>query len=109
MAAPLVIPAGSLEYVRVPVYAESSGAQVNPTADTVQMAFLAGSQAPESGDWKSASWDTDATTTPTTYRAQCLVGPAGTVTLTRGTYTVWVKITDSPEVPVRPVGSLKVI
>jgi hypothetical protein len=109
MARPLVIPVGSLEYVRVPVYATSSGAQVNPTGDVVQMAFLPGSQAPESGDWKTASWDTDATTTPTTYRARCLVGPAGTVTLTRGTYTVWVKITDSPEVPVRAVGSLKVI
>jgi hypothetical protein len=109
MAAPLVIPAGSLEYVQVPVHAESSGAQINPTTDAVHMAFLPGSQAPEAGDWKSGSWDTDATTTPTTYRAQCLVGPSGTVTLTRGTYAVWVKITDSPEVPMRPVGSLKVI
>lgn len=109
MARPLVIPVGSLEYVRVSVYAESSGAQVNPTSDTVQMAFVPGSAAPEAGDWKSASWDTDTTTTPTTYRAQCLVGPSGTVTLVRGSYTVWVKIVDSPETPVRPVGSLKVI
>ncbi len=109
MANPLVIPAISLEYVRVQLSAEASGAPVNPTGDTVQMAFLPGSQAPESGDWKSATWDTDTTTTPTTYRAQCLVGPSGTVTLTRGSYTIWVKITDSPEVPVRPVGSLKVI
>lgn len=109
MASPLTIPTGSLEYVRVPVYAEAAGAQVDPTGDTVQMAFMPGSQTPEAGDWKSATWDSDTSTTPATYRAQCLIGPSGTVTLNRGTYTVWVKITDSPEVPVRPVGSLKVI
>jgi hypothetical protein len=103
-----VIAAGSLEYVRVQVAATASGAAVDPTSDTVSMAFLPSSAAPASGDWKSASWETDATVTPTVYRARCLVGPGGAVTLTPGTYTVWVKIVDSPETPIKRCGPLKV-
>ena len=106
----LTISRASTEYVRVPVGAESSGAAVNPTADTVTMAFLAGAGPPESGDWKTASWDTDATTYPPTYLAQCLIGPSGgTVTLTAGVWSVWVKVTDSPEVLVRRAGQIKIV
>lgn len=102
------ISAASLEYVRVPVAAQSSGIAVNPTADVVQLAFMSGRTNPATGDWKAASWDTDVTTVPPTYRARCLVGPGGAVTLSPGTYLVWVKVTDSPEMPVKPAGPLKV-
>lgn len=105
---PLTISSLSLEYVRVPVSARVSGNPVNPTSDTVAMAFMVGRTNPSVGDWKSASWDTDATTTPTTYRAQCLVGPSGTVTLVPGVYQVWIKVTDNPEVPIKLAGPLKV-
>jgi hypothetical protein len=98
----------STEYVRVPIAARSAGADVDPTGDTVVMAFLTGVGPPVSGDWKTASWDTDSTTTPPTYRAQCLVGPAGAVTLTAAVYSVWVKVTDSPEVPVKRAGQIKI-
>jgi len=103
------ISSASLEYVRARVEAIQSGSFLDPTADSVAMAFIAGSATPVSGDWKTASWDTDATTTPATYRAQCLVGPAGTVTLTPGVYAVWVKITDSPEIPVKRAGQIKIV
>lgn len=101
------IASSSVEYVRVPVSASAAGVAVDPTADTVQMAFLATASAPVSGDWKTASWETDASTNPDTYYARCLVGSA--VTLTAGTYTVWVKVTDSPETPVKRAGLLRVI
>jgi hypothetical protein len=99
----------SLEYVQVAISAEEAGTAVDPTADTVQMAFIAGATAPVTGDWKTASWTTDPTTYPPTYRAQCLVGPSGTVTLAAGTWTVWVKVTDSPEIPVKRAGQIKVV
>jgi len=79
---------------------------VDPTSDTVQMAFVNGE--PTSGDWKTATWEADSSTNPTTYYARCLVGPGGTVTLSDGDYQVWVKITDSPEVPVLKAGRLVV-
>lgn len=103
------ISTASLEYVRVPVSATASGAAVNPTSGTVQMAFIDGTSAPASGDWKTASWETDSGTEPDTYYARCLVGTGGAVTLTAATYSVWVKVTDSPEVPVRRAGLLRVI
>lgn len=101
------ISTASVEYVRVAVSATASGSAVNPTGDTVQMAFIDGTATPASGDWKTASWETDTGTEPDTYYARCLVGSA--VTLTAGTYSVWVKVADSPETPVRRAGLLRVI
>lgn len=94
-------------YVQVPVSAKEAGLPIDPTGDAVTMAFTRGAD-PESGDWKTASWDTDPTTTPDTYLAQCLVGPSGAVTLGRGLWDVWVKVIDSPEVVIVPAGQLEV-
>jgi hypothetical protein len=107
-AVPATISAASLQYVRVPVAAKVAGAVVDPTADVVTMAFMAGGT-PTTGDLKTASWETDPTTSPPTYSARCLVGPGGAVTLTAGLWSVWVKITDSPEIPLLHAGSLRVI
>lgn len=82
---------------------------VDPTGDTVQMAFLdepPEDAAPASGDWKTASWTTLAN--PARYKAKCLVGPTGAITLTAGTWWVWVKVTDSPETPALYSGRIKV-
>lgn len=95
----------SIVYVKIPVAAIESGAVIDPTTATVTMAFPAVGVEPVSGDWKTATWETDATRTPDRYYARCLVGPSGTVTLTDGTYDVWTKITGiTPEVPVLKAG-----
>lgn len=104
---PAVISSLTTEYVLVPVAAKASGATVNPTGDTVELAFMRGSDEPESGDWHTGSWETDTTTTPDTYSARVLVGPAA-VALKPGAYAVWVRVTDSPEIVVRNTGALKV-
>lgn len=87
------------EYVRARVVVKKSGVVVDPTGDTVTMAFVAPGAVPAIGDWKVSSWETDTTTTPDTYWARCLVGTA--VTLTADDYSVFVKIADSPETPVK--------
>lgn len=99
----------SLNYVRVPVAARAAGSVINPTTDTVAMAFTSPGVDPVSGDWKTASWETDSSTTPDTYFARCLVGPSGTLALMAGTYDVWVRVTDNPEVPVELVGQLEIV
>lgn len=104
MPQPLVISKSSLTYLKAKVSATVSGAAVDPTADTVKMALITGSDSPVSGDLKSASWETDSTTSPATYRARILVGPNGSITPTAGQYMLWVQITDSPEVPLIPCG-----
>ena len=101
----LAISSVSLEYVRVQVTALKSGSSVNPTGDVVQMAFTGVGVLPVSGDWKTASWET---TPQNAYYAKCLVGSGGAVTLAAGRYDIWVKVTDSPEVPVKLAGQLLV-
>jgi hypothetical protein len=105
MPADITISALSTEYVQVPVQAMVAGSPYNPTADVVQFSFVpSGSAAP--GSWNTGSWDT---TVNDIYLAQCLVGPGSSgVVLAQGTYAVWVKITDSPEVPVKPAGTLAI-
>ena len=93
----------------MPVYARASGADVDPTSDTVQMAFLTGSGDPVSGDWETASWESDATFNPIRYYARCIVGGTGsgaTAELARGTYHVWLKVVETTETIVERVGLL---
>lgn len=96
----------SKQYVRAEVQAKLSGAYVNPTADVVEMAFPAVTVDPSV--WVTASWETDATASPTRYYARCLVGPSGAITLTDGLYDCWVRVTDSPEIPVMKAGQVEV-
>lgn len=93
----------STEYVQVPVSIIASGTPVDPTADTVQFAFVT-RRDPQVSDWVNGTWDT----APGGYLAQCLVGPNGDVSLALGTYQIWLKIVDTPEVPVRQVGLLAI-
>jgi hypothetical protein len=95
-------------YVAIPISATGpTGAAINPTGDTVQMAFMPQGVNPGSGDWHTGSW---ATTSGGGYQAQCLVGPAnGGVALTAGVYQIWVKATDNPEVPVIPADLLQIV
>lgn len=105
----VTISAASTEYVRVPIRAKADGVTVDPTGDTVKLAFMAATTAPGSGDLKTGSWETDASGATAVYYARCLVGPDGGITLTADTYTVWVQIQDSPETPLIVAGLLKVV
>jgi hypothetical protein len=96
----------SLETLWCSVFADAGGQPYNPTADAVAMAFMtAPNTKPASGDWKTGGWDTSAIGT---YTATCLVGPGGAATLVPGSYFVWVRITDNPEIVIREVGELTV-
>lgn len=95
----------SLEYVKVPVAVTIAGVVHDPHLDVVKMAFPARGVSPVSGDWKTASWEVDGAGG---WQAICLVGPAGAITLTAGSYDVWIQIIDSPEIPERKVGILDI-
>ena len=98
------ISAESLEYVKVWVDAHRSGVSFDPTGDVVEMAFTTGPNI-EEADWQEGSWETIGRK----YYARCLVGPSGTIELDEGSYQVWVRITDNPEIPVLKAGNVKVI
>lgn len=99
----LTLPRETVEYVRVPVKATEAGLPVDPTADAVTMAFEREGSRPTT--WHTAEWETDATAVPLKHYVRCIVGP-GHVELVRATYNVWVKIVDSPEIPVLLSGVL---
>lgn len=96
MSSLLEISVSSLQYVKVPVTATVNGAAYNPTSDQVQLAFVTIGDDPAGSDWVTGSWETASGT----YYARALVGPGGTVELAKGRYQIYVKITDSPEIPV---------
>jgi len=96
-------------YVFIPFAATQSGLPYNPTRDPVQFAFMpTATQVPQDTDWVAGSWDTDPAGVIYPYSAKCLVGPAGTADLGIGTYIIYVKVTDNPEIPVLIVGQLQV-
>ncbi len=98
----------STQYVVLPVAAMKAGSAYNPTADVVQFAFMpAATQLPASGDWVAGTWETSSNVTYP-YNAKCLVGTAGTTALSVGNYAVYMKVIDSPEIPVFIAGSLQV-
>ncbi len=94
---PAVLPASSVEYVRVPVTAS-----VTLDLQTVEMALTprtATGLPPETPvSWLAAQWVGDAGLTRS---CRTLIGP-----LTPGAYDCWVRVTDTPEIPVRVAGTV---
>jgi len=107
--AQLVISSASTEYVLAGVIATIGGTVIDPTGDTVEMAFVAPGVTPSTGDWKTAGWEVNTVNQPHTYSVKCLVGPSGgTITLTPAAYDVWVRIHDLPETPIKKAGQVRV-
>jgi hypothetical protein len=91
----LRISSQSTEYILVAVTAS-----VVVTGDPVALAFTAPGADPVSGDWLTGSWVNG--------KARILVGPGGAKTLTAGSWDLWVRVTDNPEIPVRRVDQITV-
>lgn len=96
----------SRKFVRLSVEASGASGPINPTSDVVAMAFTTGDALPSA--WVAASWASTSPRSDGSYVAQCLVGPGGDTTLVVGSYSIWLKIIDSPEIPVEPVGLLTI-
>lgn len=107
-ALPMPITQSVLSTVYVPVLVRPTlhGAPYNPSADVVSFAFMAAGN-PGLSDWHTGSWDPIGASR---WVAQCLVGPgAGGVPLSVGTYAMWVRVTDNPEIPVQQIGQLIIV
>lgn len=89
--------------VRIPsssivIYRQQVTAAENPTSLPVSIAVKLYGIEPEAADFKTAAWITEAGK----YYATILIGQAGTGigVLTEDIYKSWVKVTDTPEIPV---------
>ena len=59
-------------------------------------------------DADTGGWDANPSSILFPYNAKCLVGPGGTITLGIGTWIVYQKTTDNPEIPFDIVGQLQI-
>jgi hypothetical protein len=96
----------STEFVQVDVgVTTEAGTPGDPSGDVVQMAFARPGALPADGDWHTAAW----VSTSAGWAAQVLVGPQnGGIVLAPGPWVRFVKVTDSPEIPVRSVPGLTI-
>ena len=99
---------GSTEYVTINVSLQLPGiGSGSPTTDEVFIAVMSDPAAyPGDSDWLPAQWLTQ--TYP--YYAGVMEGPgiSGVIDLAVGTYKVWLKLVDDPEIPVFRVGTLNI-
>lgn len=98
----------SAEYIRVPVRWDVPGTgPQDPTALPVEVAFRSASDGTVT--WLTASWDGTTELAGLTWHvAKVLVGGAA-ADLAPGTYDVLVRVTASPQAPVRSAGPLRVL
>lgn len=89
------ISALSTEYLTVPFTADVTAASI----DGVELALLPNDDPPIEADWVTA--------TIVGETARVLVGPLE-IPLTKGSWRVWVRITDTPEIPVEMAGIITV-
>lgn len=87
------VPASSKEYLHIPVADGSAGIPG-------EIAVIPSGVEPVEDDWKDAVWDNGS--------YKLLIGPAGSLTLTPGTYTAWVRLEAPPEKVVRRSGPVRV-
>ncbi len=97
----MFIPVLSKEYYKVPATFVYQGVAQDPSGDVVQFAFKADGVQPASGDWVAGSWEKATVGSATVYLARIDIGVGGDIVLAAGVYRVWIKVVDSPEIPVR--------
>jgi len=97
------IRAQSLEYLPIRVKATRLGGDYDPSVDPVEVALPEINVAPST--WKVATWQSY----DGKHYANVLVGTGGDFALAVGDYDIFVRITDSPEVPVLRAGMLRII
>ena len=99
----------STQYVFVPFNVTKLGVSYNPTGDAVAFAFMPTPyQVPVAADWVAGGWDSIPSNILYPFSAKCLVGPAGAITLGIGTYIVYTRVTDNPEIPIQISGQLSI-
>ena len=98
----IVWPVGTVEYYPVRVRPKKAGVVYDPTDDPVLFQFVPKGGSLDANEWVTGIWETDA---DGEFWALCLVGDVAV--LGAGTYSVYVSVTDSPEVPQDRVGTLK--
>lgn len=92
----------STQYVKVPIRIREDGVFIDPTVNPVELAYAATGVEPAESAWVTGSWETD----NGRYYARVNTGPDGDVNPGDGTWTLWVRVTRAPEIPVTAAGTV---
>lgn len=104
------IDSASLERIRIPVWYRVNQIVSDPTGGTVSVAFRQDAEKPAAGEYKVASWETSVEGNQSVYAALCLIGPSGgTITLTPGSWRVYVRVLLGGEDVRKFAGVLRVV
>lgn len=105
------ISALSTEYILVPVEGTDDNGVIDPTSLVVEMAIVPFEVAPSLlTTWFTAEWITvSQDNLDDIYKARLLVGPGGVITLTVGSWDVWVRVTHVTETPMEKAGTILVV
>lgn len=104
-----IISAQSKQYVIVEVEGQDDNGVINPTGLAVAFAFLPQDTVPTGATtWYAGSWFTVTQTgLDPIYKARVLIGPGGgVVTLTEGSWDVYVRVTHPTEVPIEKADTI---
>lgn len=98
--------------VLIRVAALESGLAVNPTADTVEVAFTNNGATPGgsgSAAWRTAAWETDNTGPAPAYDVVVRIGSSATGALRAGIYQTTIRVTHTPTIPWIDAGRIKIV
>lgn len=101
MTEPVIVPRETIEKLEVEVTSD-----VDPTDDAVEWSFTAPGSRPQT--WTAGTWDGAYTGTKATAVSPTigLTSSGADVELASGAWSVFLKVTDNPEIPVRDCGIL---
>lgn len=98
--------------VLIRLAATENGITVNPTSDTVEVAFTNNGATPGGAGtaaWRTATWETDNTGPAPAYDVVVTIGSSATGALTAGVYQTTVRVTHNPTVPWINAGPIKIV
>lgn len=104
--------AAPAQQILIRLAATENGLPVNPTADTVEVAFTNNGATPGSGGttaWRTASWETDSSGPEDAYDVVVSIGSSATGALRVGIYQTTVRVTHTPTVPWIDAGRIKIV
>ncbi len=90
------------EFIKVPL-TEWEPSIVDPTTLPVELAVITGSNDPVEGDWVTAAWVTESGVV----KARALWSDLVAVPTARTSYTAWMRVTGTSEVPVLRSGTIR--
>lgn len=100
MAKTALIPVASVEYLHATV-----NASVVLSSQVVETVILTSGEPDDTTTWVTAEW----VGSPAQSRdVRVLIGPGTDFDLAPGAYSLWIRVHDNPEIPVRNAGQFKV-